>query len=85
MCYRGNLSKRRSEKAAGGWSAAFPNGKTGRKPVFSDLIPINIFFAQNPVDQQIKQVNKNGTDRNTQEHTKDTGDLAAQSNGYDNP
>ena len=37
MCYRGNLPKRRSEKAAGGWSAAFPNGKTGRKTVLKAI------------------------------------------------
>ena len=29
MCYRENHPKRRNEKAAGGWSAAFVNGRDG--------------------------------------------------------
>ena len=48
MCYRGNHPKRRNEKAAGGWSAAFLNGKTGKETCLLRSYPDQYFFCSEP-------------------------------------
>lgn len=47
MCYRENHPKRRNEKAAGGWSAAFLNG-TGKETCLLRSYPDQYFFCSEP-------------------------------------